>query len=128
MRSGDISVLGSRQCRIRGLFAAARQFSARQKARALRIAINPDLDQYLLERVLLLNQDRSAANRLALANKLLDAIISATGLKVTPQDPIVPESAQLLIDQSSNLLPRIKSIELLMDVDDWTGFTATSCT
>lgn len=72
--------------------------------------------------MLLLNQQLSTVNRLALANEMPDAIISATGLKIKPQDPIVPESAQVLIDQSSNLLPRIKIKELLMDVDDWPGF------
>jgi hypothetical protein len=73
--------------------------------------------------VLLLNQQLSAVNRLALANELPDAIVGATGLKITPQDPIVPEAAQALIDQISNLLPRIKITDLLMDVDDWTRFT-----
>lgn len=77
----------------------------------------------MLERVLLLNQQLANVHRLALANGRPDAIITDTGLRITPQDAVVPESAQALIDQASALLPRIKITELPMEVDDWTGFT-----
>ncbi|WP_434005958.1 hypothetical protein [Escherichia coli] len=40
----------------------------------------------------------------------------------------MPDRAQALIDQTSQLLPRIKITELLMDVDDWTASAATSPT
>jgi len=62
-------------------------------------------------------------NRLASANDLPDAIITESGLKVTPLDATVPDTAQALIDQVSTLLPQVKITELLLEVDAWTDFT-----
>ena len=74
-------------------------------------------------RTLLLEQQLSITNRLASSNDLPDAIITESGLKVTPLDAILPDEAQALIDQAAQLLPHVKITELLLEVDEWTNFT-----
>src|SRR6266436_10142677 len=62
-------------------------------------------------------------NRLAKADALPDAIITESGLKITPLTNSVPEVADTLMQQAYGLVPHLKITELLMEVDEWTGFT-----
>lgn len=65
----------------------------------------------------------ATVNGRALANDLPDAILNEAGLKISPLDAVVPDTAQSLIDQTAMILPHIKITELLLEVDEWTGFT-----
>jgi TnpA family transposase len=125
LRSGDVWVQGSRQFKdFDEYLVPVEKFTTLKLANELPLAVATDCDQYLHDRLELLEQQFSTVNQMAAANDLPDAIITESGLKITPPlDAAVPETAQALIDQSAALLPHVKITELLMEVDEWTGFT-----
>jgi TnpA family transposase len=124
LRSGDIWVQGSRQFKdFDENLMPAEKFTALQQSRELPLAVHTNSDHYLRERLELLGEQLATVNRLALANDLPDAIITESGLKITPLDAVLPDAARGLIDQAALLLPHIKITDLLLEVDKWTGFT-----
>ena len=124
LRSGDIWVQGSRQFKdFSDYLLPADKFASLKQASALALPIETDCETYLSERMVLLEQQLDTVNQMALDNDLPDAIITASGLSVTPLDASVPDSAQQLIDKAAALLPHVKIPELLMEVDRWTNFT-----
>ncbi|MBE2887219.1 Tn3 family transposase [Geobacter anodireducens] len=124
LRSGDIWVHGSRQFKdFEDYLMPVENFTALKAADELPIAVVSDCERYLHGRLSLLEEQLATVNRLAVANELPDAIITESGLKITPLDTVVPETAQTMIDQAAMVLPHVKITELLMEVDEWTGFT-----
>jgi hypothetical protein len=49
---------------------------------------------------------------MALVNNLPDAIITESGMKITPLDAAEPDTVQALINQPAMLLPHVKITEL----------------
>ncbi|KJN53612.1 Tn3 family transposase [Enterobacter hormaechei] len=124
LRSGDIWVQGSRQFKdFEDYLVPPAKFASLKQTSELPLAVTTDCDQYLHERLTLLETQLATANRMAQANELPDAIITESGLKITPLDAAVPDTAQALIDQTAMILPHVKITELLLEVDEWTGFT-----
>lgn len=125
LRSGDIWVQGSRQFKdFNEHLVPGERFAAMKLSCELPLAITTDCNQYLHERLLFLEERLETVNRMAAANDLPDAIITTeSGLKITPLETVVPDAAQALIDKTAMLLPHVKITELLLEVDEWTGFT-----
>ncbi len=124
LRSGDIWVRGSRQFKnFEEYLMPAESFVALRRSAAWPLAVGGDCDEYLRGRMEMLSQQLAMANALAATNDLPDAIVTTSGLKITPLNAAVPEAAQTFIDQCAGLLPHVKITELLQEVDAWTGFT-----
>ena len=127
LRSGDIWVEGSRQFKnFNEYMVPAQKFAALKEAQELPLAIDPDCEEYLRIRLAALHEELHRVDQLAAANDLPDAILTDSGLKITPLDAMVPQAAQNVIEQVAASLPHVQTPELLLEVDNWTGFTNSS--
>jgi Tn3 transposase DDE domain len=127
LRSGDIWVQGPRQFKDYDEYLLpAQNFASLRQTSALPLAVVTDCEPYLRDRLLLLEQQMEAVNRLPKADSLPDA----NHHRVRPDNHAVansvPKAADTLMQQAYGLLPHLKITELLMEVDDWTGFTGHS--
>ena len=94
LRSGDIWVQGSRQFKdFDEYLLPVPRFAALRQSGALPLAVDTDCEPYLSDRLLALEQQLKTVNRLAKADALPDAIVTESGLKITPLANAVPEAA-----------------------------------
>jgi TnpA family transposase len=124
LRAGDIWVEGSRQFKdFDAYLLPVENFAALKQSQSVPLTAATDCARYLNERLALLERQLETVNRLAEARELPDAVITESGLKITPLTNAVPDEAAALIQLTSAMLPHVKITELLMEVDEWTGFT-----
>ena len=125
LRSGDIWVQGSRQFKnFEEYLLPPPRFLEQREEEALGLAIETRGDRYLEQRLSVLEQQLAKVERLAAAQELPDAVVTTDGrLRVTPLDNAVPDEADMLMQQAYGLMPHLKITELLLEVDNWTGFT-----
>lgn len=125
LRSGDIWVQGSRQFKdFEDYLLPPTRFAAQLDQHELGLAIETNCERYLEARLAELEHELTTAERLAAAGELPDAAVTTTGrLKIAPLDNAVPDEAEALMLLVYGMLPHLKITELLLEVDDWTGFT-----
>jgi len=123
LRSGDLSVTGSRRYRDFDDYLLPAQTYAAMRAAGLPLAIELDAEKYLSQRSELLHAEFLRVDRLAQAKELPDASITDGVLKITPLDNQESDEAELLTRQAYGLMPRIKITDLLTEVDFGRHFT-----
>jgi TnpA family transposase len=94
-----------------------------RKTETLDLAVHGDCESYLRLRGELLNQELQKTEQLAKNGTLPDASIVDGVLKIVPLEAHEPDEALLLNRQVYGMLPRIKITDLLVEIDEWTGFT-----
>lgn len=124
LRSGDAWVQGSRQFKdFNTYLISPERYAQLKQNNELPLKVATNCDQYLHERLALLESELIKVNQMAAADNLPDAVITESGLKIAPLDAVIPENVQKFIDQATALLPHVKITELLLEVDQWTNFT-----
>jgi hypothetical protein len=124
LRSGDVSVRGSRQFQDFEDYLMPRPEFEQNVARGgLRIAVPASPAAYLEERISLLQDALGQTDELARAGQLPDVELNSAGLKISPIENNVPKEADALKEALYGMLPHVKITDLLMEVDHWTGFT-----
>lgn len=124
LRSGDVSVAGSRQFRdFNDYLMLMPEFIQRKTAKTLPLSASVSSTLYVEERLAALRGALDQTEALAATGELPDAELTGTGLKISPLENCVPKEADALRDTLYRLVPNVKITDLLMEVDRWTGFT-----
>jgi TnpA family transposase len=123
LRSGDVWIPGSRQYKdFEEYLLPPDRFAAQREQQQLGLAVPADCERYLEERRAVLENALDRVEALAARDELPDATLRDERLRITPLTSSVPEEADALTRQAYALLPHVKITDLLLEVEQWTGF------
>jgi TnpA family transposase len=123
LRSGNLWIEGSNQYRdFEDYLLPQAVFDTMKKENRIPIAVSSDCESYLSQRFACLQPLLSEVVEQGKAGLLVDADITQRGFKISPLKKDIPDEAKILQRQLYSILPRIKITDLLMEVEQWTGF------
>lgn len=124
LRSGDISVTGSRQYKdFEDYLLPKEQWQQLKDNYKIPVAITTDFTTYIEQRQKLLFEQFDKVSNLIAKKQLSGVVIENGKLTVSPITSNIFEGAKQFRNRVYDLLPRIKLTDLLVEVDNWTGFT-----
>ncbi|GMA65606.1 transposase [Alicyclobacillus fastidiosus] len=120
IRSGDVSIVGSRQHKDFDEYLVSREDWEQIKPSHVPLAVDTSVEAYLEERMESL---RKRLDWLSSNVEALESVNLESGkLHIDRLEKDVPDEARDFSVSLYELLPRIKLTDLLMDVARWTGF------
>jgi TnpA family transposase len=91
----------------------------------LPLSVRSDWEGFFESRRACLEKEFEEVDRLAAQNDLQDVTVSPQGLSIKPiRTDQPPEAVKRFVNRVTSLLPRIKITDLLLEVDQWTGFSS----
>ena len=125
LRSGDIWVPGSRQYKdFEGYLLSRSAFAELCRSESVPVAVEIDGAAYLAERTELLRSRLDEVHHLLESGRLEDVTVKGNGFSIARHRGLpVAEDVTRFAREVYGHLPRIKITDLLVEVDEWTGFT-----
>jgi hypothetical protein len=117
LRAGDVWVAGSRQYRsFEERLISAETLQDLKQAVTLPVAVEPDFEQFITARRVLLDERLTAVNAQAASGTLPDVTIANGVLKIAPIEKSTPPEAEALAARLYAMLPRVRITDLLAEV------------
>ena len=123
LRSGDIWVEGSRQYKdFDDYLLPAGDHRTLPDSGVLPASVTGGADDYLDDELAALRAQLVDVEQRGVAEQLQGVSITGGRLRIDPADTIVPPEAEQLIARAAAMLPRVPITDMLVEVNNWTGF------
>lgn len=123
LRSGDLWVEGSRQYKdLDGYLIPAPTFAALTAIDAVPLGFPVNVDDYLTGEIAELERQLALVEEQGGTGLLPGVSIEGGRLRIEEAGTIVPAEAEQLITRAAGMLPRVPITDILVEVNNWTGF------